>query len=355
MARSWSVGVGCIVVVALCAAAWSTLPATRPAPPSEPRLACQPEVHVGTVELNTIAEGRFTVANAGGGELVLSDFRTGCACEALERDTGGQFARFETIRLAANESAVIRHRRTVSGVVGEPMQSIVRFNTNDVAAPEAAVAIVVDQIIGGLLAVPPNVVFGAVPVGPTRRATVELFDVATPARAVERFVCDNPTVRVTLGPPDADRAATPFRMPIGRLQISVEATEPGEIDATISVYVAGRSTPELIRVTGRVTAPVEVSPRVVYLPRASSSGPLDSADVLVQCLGGGGAVVECPTAPAGIEVTVHPSTSSVCRVTVSVIPGIASGEYTVPLSVRVGDSTHTASIRIITQREGGGL
>jgi hypothetical protein len=305
------------------------------------------------VELNTIAEGRFTVANAGGGELVLSGFRTGCACEALERDTGGQFARFETIRLVANESAVIRLRRTASGVVGESMQSLVRFNTNDVAVPEAAVAIVVDQIVGGLLAVPPNVVFGAVPVGPTRRATVELFDVVTPARAVERFACDNPNVRVALEPPDAGRAATPFRTPIGRLRISVEATEPGEIEATISVYVEGRSTPELIRVAGRVTAAVEVSPKVIYLPRASSSGPLNTADVLVQCVGGGGAVVECPTAPAGIAVTVHPSTSSVCRVTVSLKTVIASGEYTVPLSVRRGDRTHTASIRVVTQGNGG--
>ena len=354
MARSWPVGVGCTVLVALCAAAWLTLPAARPAPPSEPRLACHPEVHVGAVEINTPAEGRFTVANVGGGELVLSDFRTGCACEALERDTGSQFVRFETIRLAANESAVIRHRRTASGVVGESTRSVVRFITNDVAVPEAAVAITVDQIVGGVLAVPPNVTFGAVPVGTTRQATVELFDVATPARTVERFACDNPAVQVALVPPDPNRAATPSRNAIGCLQVSVDATEPDEIDATISLYVTGRSPPELIRVTGRFTAAVEVSPRVVYLPRASSSGPLDTADVLVRCPGEGGAVVECPRAPAGIAVTVHPSTSSVYRVTVSLKPGVAPGEFTVPLSVRVGESTHTASIRVVAQRSGGG-
>ena len=53
--------------------------------------------------------------------------------------------------LVANGSAVTRHRRTASGVVGESTRSVVRFDTTDVAVPDAAV----ERVFGGVLAVPP--------------------------------------------------------------------------------------------------------------------------------------------------------------------------------------------------------
>lgn len=358
MFRFWSaVAAAVVTLVAVAAAAWYR-PALLPAPPpAHPVLACPSGINIGVVERNTLAEGRFTIANAGGGELVLSEFRSDCVCEGVEQEVDGQFFRFQDIRLPAGASTVLRYQRSTDGPVGGPVRSPVWFKTTDPAVPEALVVVTIERIVGGITASPASVALGSVPVGPAQQRTVELTDTATPPRRIDRAISSDPDrVTVTLLPPDPTApppAGAEASHPIGRLAVQVAADRPGEIDARVTLFVAGRTTPDTVRVTGRVVAPVEVTPAELHLPRASSAGPIYAADVLVLCPADASAVVECPSPPTGVVVTVHLSAGPVRRVTVAADPKRVGGECVVPLSVRVGAVTHSVSVRVHCTTPGG--
>lgn len=348
MTRYWPAAAAAVATLAAVFAAERLRPQLMPGPAvaSNPVLACPSEVTIPAVEQTALAEARFTVANAGGGELVLSGFRTEYVCEGLEREVDGQFFRFRDVRLTPGESAVLRYQRGTNGAVGAAVRSPAWFKSNDPAVPEAVVVVTIEQILGGVTASPASVVLGAVPVGAAQERAVELSDSATPPRRIERVAIGGTgRVSVELVPPD--RAALPWpdgSRRVGRLVVRVAADGPGPIDDTISLFVAGRATPDTVRVTGRVEAPVDVSPPELHLPRASSAGPLYAADVLVRCPAD--AVVECPAPPAGVGVTVHPAAGPVRRVTVSVDPKHAGREFGVSLAVRVGAVTHAAPVRV---------
>ena len=201
--------------------------------------------------------------------------------------------------------------------------------------------VTIERVMAGITPTPASVALGAVPVGPAQERLVELSDAATPPRRIDQAVSSDPDrVTVSLLPPD------PAARLVGRLVVRIAADRPGEVDARISLVVAGRATPDTVRVTGRVVAPAEVTPHELHLPRASSMGPIYAVDVLVRCPADATAVVECPSPPAGVVVTVHPSAGPARRVTVAADPKRVGGECVVPLAVRVGAVTHAVPVRI---------
>ena len=166
-----------------------------------PILECPAIVNVGPVEYGTVIEANFSVANRGGSELVLNEFRSGCTCESIEVKRGDSFVRVGEVRLKPNESALMRLVMSVSERARESMSSPIYFHTNVPDRPEARLVVDVPVILAGLSAVPRSVTFGEVPVGSDSRHLVQLFDARTVRRRISEVRSSDPErVRAKLLP-----------------------------------------------------------------------------------------------------------------------------------------------------------
>jgi hypothetical protein len=324
-----------------------------PAPNPDPVLDCPEVVDVGEHEIHSLAVGRFTVTNRGGAELVLDNVRTSCACSGLEQERGDRFVRVTELRVPPGESVGLVIRRAVGGAVGVSLDSPVYFRTNDPAAPERALRLVVSRVKGGVEATPRSVAFGSVPVGKVVREVVDVTDEWPDARALDRVVSSAPgRVRVRQLPPEPSPDGTGRGRPLARLEITVDTRSPAAVDDRVEVYVAGRSFPTVVPVSGKVTAAVEVSPATVLLPRKSDSGPLYEATCLCRSTEGKPLTLRVESAPPDVRVETpepdgsppvrsvvvrwdpsHPAGGAAGRRVVRLVAGAAGAEVPVEITI----------------------
>ncbi len=281
----------------------------------DPVLECPEVIDVGEHELYSLAVGRFTVANRGGRELILDNVRTSCACSGLEQAKGDRFIRVTELRVPPGESVELVMRRAVGGAIGLSLDSPVFFRTNDPAVPERSVRLVVSLVKGGVEASPRSVVFGSVPVGKAVKQVVDVTDEWPDVRPLERVVSTNPErVQVRELPPEPSSSTPAQGRRLARLEITVDTRIPATVDDRVEVYVAGRSFPTVISVSGKVTAPVEVSPSTVLLPRMSDTGPLYEATCLCRSPEGKSLTLRVESAPADVSVEIaNPGGSAAVR------------------------------------------
>ncbi len=282
-------------------------PPTPPAiPPAEvgPVLDCPEVVDAGEWEIHSLAVGRFELRNAGGQELVIDRIRTSCTCTGFELEQDGKFVRSKELRVPPGGSAALAIRTSVHGPVGAPIDTTVSFCTNDPAAPERVVRLVVPRVTGGVEPTPRSVVFGTLPVGAVARQVVDVFDDAVDARAVERVASSDPAkASVRLLPPD-DAAAGAGRKPVARLEVVGATATAGVIDTGVEVYLAGRAFPTIIPVTGTVAAAVELSPRAVVVPRNVGGELVYTAYCICRSTAGDAISPEVVSCPPDIRVDV---------------------------------------------------
>src|SRR5262249_27681057 len=130
----------------------------------DPMIDYPAKVDLGECEMGDQVVGRFTIANRGGGELIVDQIRTNCSCSGMEQEKDGRFFRIDSLRLNAGEQADLVMRVAVRGVpVGTEMLNIVEFQTNDPTHPTGRMEVVVRRVWGGVSTNPPSVIFGAAP------------------------------------------------------------------------------------------------------------------------------------------------------------------------------------------------
>jgi hypothetical protein len=275
-----------------------------------PVVAYPAKLDLGEHEIGDLAVSRFTIANRGNGELVIDQIRTNCSCTGMEREQDNEFVQVKSLRLRGGEQANLVMRVSVRGVpVGAEMLNVVEFQTNDPSQPTGRIEAIVRRVSGGVVASPESVVFGTVPVGATVRKLIDIRDNALLPRLIERVTSTMPErVTVRLQPVrDGPREANPppEGAVVARLEVNVETAAPGEVDAVVQVYLAGEArTRDAVTVVGRVAAPIEISPGLLILPRASSSGPVYSATCICRSTAGEPLVVIVDSVPPGLTADV---------------------------------------------------
>ena len=339
--------VGAAVVLTVCHQDGSLHMAWQRHALARPRVEAPVVIDLGAAENGSVVEADFAVVNRGGGEVRLFGYRTGCACEGLEQEIDGQFRPPAEVTLKGDGQARFRLRKSVSGPAGAAIRSDIYIRTTDPDSPEVTIGVVVSRVIGGVFAVPAHVPVGTVSVGQTMTRRFDLFDTADPPRAIERAVSTDPgRVAVKLLSPDPAAVGPDGATPIGRLEVVVDASTPGPVEAEIRLFVpGGKTTPDPIRVTGRVARAVEVLPAALALPRAGGGGPVYTTDCLVRSPVGRAVDLALDYAPPGISVLVHPAGGPVRRVSVAVDPHrAAGGTSVVRLAAHLGDEQHIVEL-----------
>ncbi len=275
-----------------------------------PVLECPAMVKVGPVEYGTVIEAHFSVANRGGSELVLNEFRSSCTCESIEVKRGDSFVRAGEVRLKPNESANMRLVMSVNERAHESMSTPIYFRTNVPDRPEAHLVVDVPVILAGLSAVPRSVTFGEVPLGSDSRHLVQLFDSRSVRRRVSEVRSADPArVRVKLLPHE-DGVIRPDEagrgVLVGTVEVTIDTKSPGQVSCDVMAYFAeGVTAPEMIPVAGRVVAPVEVYPPILHLPRSTANGFVYSGSCLCRnTLQSGDMALKVIQAPKGVSVKV---------------------------------------------------
>jgi hypothetical protein len=210
------------------------------------------------------------------------------------------------------------------------MLNVVKFRTNDPTRGSARIEAVVKCVSGGISSRPESVVFGTVLIGEKIRRFVLIRDDALKPRVIETVTSTQPErVAVTLipfqeksEPPDPTAIGTL----IGKLEVIVDSSVPGNVDAAVQVRLSGVSRdPDPIRVIGRISAPVEICPSVISLPRTSSAGPVYEATCIIRSVTGGPVELSIDPTPAGLTVTVlKPENARSQKVQVSWDPKVAN-------------------------------
>jgi len=236
-----------------------------------PKLACPSLIDMGAAEMATTCRARLTIANEGGGELVIDKIRTNCGCTGLERERDGKFETVESLRLAPGTEAAVVIRASVGGKPGGLMRNLVSFHTTDPSQPEFTIEAIVSKITGGVIGDPSSVVFAAVEMGSLHVAVVQVLDTAEVSRQVERIECSHPerfTARLIPAQAVQDRGAEQSRVPIAAIEVCARTEKSGPLDGEILLYLKGEHrAPDAIAVAGRVYDIVEVAPSSLVLPR----------------------------------------------------------------------------------------
>jgi hypothetical protein len=282
----------------------------------QPALECPSLVDVGELELGNVGMASLTISNAGGGQLIIDSIETNCTCAGLERQIDGDFLRVKTLKLGPSERADMVVRVSARGKPQQATKNLIRFRTNDPARPEAAIEIIIPRITGATTTVPASVVLGNVTAGTKPVHVVEIRDSAVRPRKVTNVASSNPD-RVSarlLAPPEgpADQRYNDLGTLIARVEVAVQSSAPGPIEALVSVYLdeAGRE-PDTFRVSGRAVGIVDVLPSIVVLPRFSDGGPLFTARCI--CLSESGAPLEILPTKIPVELAVRVSPADATR------------------------------------------
>jgi hypothetical protein len=318
-------------------------------------------IDLGPRGLGEVATATFTVANRGGAELVIGQFQSNCSCSGIEREQGGEFIPVEVLRLRPGERAELRMRVSVRGVpVGSKATNGVSFRTNDPNRPAGRINAVIAQVTGGVLPHPDTVVVGTVQAGTVVRYVVDVRDDAVSPRALDRVTSSQPervTVRLLeVTKPDPEVGLVRSGVSIAQLEVSVNTDTPGEINAAVALHVAGpERAPNEVRVVGRVTARIEVSPPTLVLPRSSREGPVYSATCVVKSGDGKPISVTVDSCPPHLTVTgpaAGQDPSPIAALTVVLDPkalGTATrdGDRPVRLRCRAGDHESVVELRVL--------
>jgi hypothetical protein len=289
-----------------------------------PVIDCPAKLDLGEHEKGEIVVAPFTIANRGGGELLINEITSNCGCTGMEREENGGYKRLQSLRLKSGEEAHLVMRVSVGGVpLGSTMDNLVEFHTNDPEKPTARIEVLVTRVTGGVLTSPESVVFGTVAVGSKVQQTIDILDPNPTPRTITRVTSTgSDQICVKLLPPSGPPKQTetkPNGTLVGRLEVSLEANRPSSINATLLIEVAGREgKPDSLPVVGTVAALFEISPSLIVLPRSSNNGPIYSATCVCRGIAG-----------KPITLTVD---SSPKEVTAKVLPESASGERTVEIA-----------------------
>lgn len=264
---------------------------------------------LGQCEFGQTVEARFSVANRGRGDLVLDSFRSNCACNAIEWLRNGQSFRLDQIRLAPDEHAELVLRMSVRSRVGEEIQNVVYFRTNDPHYPEASFVARM-QVAGGITVTPASVLFGSVSIGSESRQVLEVSDNAINPRHIIRVVSSNPNIfPARLLPPVTEaKASKPGKnVLLGRIEVTLCALEPGHPSGEVLIFVDDEQRPpHSISISGRVAPVVEVSPSICQLPRESNTGPQYFATCVCRSTSGSTLTLTLESAPPHISVKIAP-------------------------------------------------
>lgn len=321
-----------------------------------------PEVlELGEHELNEVVLPAVVISNRGGGDLVVDQISSNCACSGLVRRTGDQLERVDSIRLGPGQHAELAMRISVRGVIGNSARFGVHFHTNDPTRSEASLVAVVSKITGGLVTDPKTITFPVLCAGTEARKVVNLIDTAVRPRSVIKVASSDPNrLHARLLPAevaseinDTDSAG-PI---IGRLEITVPAMQPGTVDASVLVFLDDPlREPDVIPVTARILRGVEASPPLLTLPRASGAGLLYDGECVCRSTAGLPLSLDLDSALPGVSVTVIAAErgASIRRVRIeckkevvaaSRVGGQDSG-LSVRLRARVGDSESILAIPV---------
>jgi hypothetical protein len=330
-----------------------------------PAIRCPAVIDLGPQERRAVAVARFDVANVGGKELVLDDFRSSCSCAGIEREVGGGFDRVQQLRIPPGGREPLLLRMGVWGPAGEAVVTSAGFRTNDPKQPDVQIAVRVSNIMAGVAPATPKLMIGNVPVGAEVRRTVDIRDWSKQPRSLGKVVSSLPDlVRASLVSdvgPAVDDSAEAIGAVVGRVEIAVETTRPGPVDETVQIYLAdGSQASDSIRVIGRIVAEVEAIPSVIVLPRFTSTGPVNRGTCL--CRSSDGRPLDDVTvesAPTGVTARVVPVTapSATRRVEIECNPDMARSaaaklEGRVRLKAVVGGRQTTIEIPVLC-RHGG--
>lgn len=288
------------------------------------------KLDLGEREKGDIVVAPFTIANRGGGELLVDEITSNCGCTGIEREENGRYIRLESLRLKPGEAVPLVMRVSVGGPLGATMNNVVEFRTNDPQQPTVHMDVLVTRVSGGVLTTPESVVFGTVPVGGKVRQFVDVWDPAVSPRAITRVTStglDRLTVRLLRDTDSPKRneanpkanGAKPLGVLVGRLEVILKTDRPVKINDTVLIEVAGREDkPDKLPVVGQVAASFEMSPSLIVLPRYTSSGPVYKATCLCRSITGKPVTLTVDSLPSGV--------------TAQVLSMVAVGESTVQIS-----------------------
>jgi hypothetical protein len=252
---------------------------------SYPIVSFPRQLDLGEREFGAIAVGTFTIANQGGGELVLDQIRTNCECSGLEQQENGRAVRLKELRLKAGERAQVAIRLAVRGQAGKPLRSVVFFCTNDPTQPEGRIDVVVTNVTGGVRTWPAAIAFGTIPLGGKATQVLYLHDDAASPRTLARIESSCPSqVKVRPFPPVKTAEGNHdvgLSSVIGTFEVVLETEKPGTLQAEVRAYLVGEQrAAAIIPVTAKVARLVEVIPDSLVLPRTSTVGLLYSGAFL---------------------------------------------------------------------------
>jgi hypothetical protein len=276
----------------------------------DPVLAYPARLDLGEREAGEEVIVPFTIANRGRGPLTIDDISTNCSCTGMERIQDGHYVRIESLTLNAGEEARLFMRVSVRGApAGAAMVNLVGFHSNDPSQPIGRIEAVVSRVSRGVSTNPSSIVFGTVPVRRPVRHLLDVRDTAVPPRSIERVASTNPSrvsVRVLPGTKNLIESEPHEDGPlIGQLEVAVDTAIPGEVNEAVHVHLAGgRRDPDSVAVIGKVAAPIEVSPTVLVLPRASTNGPLYNARCICRSTNGEALEVSLDCVPDGLKAEV---------------------------------------------------
>jgi hypothetical protein len=335
---------------------WATL--TRAAPVAD----YPARIDLGEREIGEQATANFTIANRGGGVLMVDQIRANCSCSALERDADGRIATVESLRLEACDSTELRIRVAARGRPDASMHNLVQFPTNDPTRPTGTIEIVVPKLKGGLTTYPAAVLFGTVLVGAPVLQLIDVYDTANVARKIEAVTSSDPdrlTVRAL--PPDGSRGGTQSTLLgtlIGHLEVGVQTGTPGVVDCAVQICTTGMVQPDPLRVAGRVSTGVEAFPSALALPLASGEGPIYSGSCLCRGAGGKPLTLFVAATPLGLSAEVlDAATDATWRIVkITWDPKLGSGlvgrpPQNVRLRAVVGDRETVLDVPVTCRRE----
>ncbi len=278
-----------------------------------------------TLDLGDHEEGdqvitHYKIANRGGRELVIDNIRTNCSCTGIEREQEGHYLRFESLRLKPGEEEYLVMRISVRGVpAGAQMVNVIEFATNDPTEPTGRIEALVRYVYRGVTCDPPRIIFGTVPSGYKVKQIIDVRDTAVPPRVIQQLNSSQPNrLCARLIPFDGSLNKGQAREDgtvIGRMEVTVNTGNPGDLDASIDIHVSGeRKRPTPLPVIGRIVPPIEMTPSLVILPRKSGAGLLYEGESVFRTTNGKALKLAVDHVPPNLSVNVEEGENESTRI-----------------------------------------
>jgi hypothetical protein len=318
-------------------------------------------IEIGEQEIGAIASAPFIIENNGTQDLLIEDIRSSCSCSGIGTEKDGKFTPISSLNIGPAQRADLSVRIAVQGRPGAPLRNTILFRCNDPKRPEPVIQIIVPKVMGGINAIPTSAIFGNVELNSPAHRIIEVFDGGAKSRTIEKITITHPNrfrARLLADVPLQERPESSQAL-IGRIEVSAITTNPGPLDGEIQVFLANESRrPDRISVVGNVTAPVELCPSVVVLPRRSKEGPVYSAECLCQSSLGKPVHISLEECPPGVHVRFKPLIEASAKQTIYIELDKGAGHdvpkarsHTVRFRVHAGDLHSELRLLVITVNE----